>query len=71
MSIGNRKIGYFVYLELNDAAFLEEERGETSMSKHLREIVKKYVESQKSLQNSKDNGAVKLTNVIGSTAESC
>lgn len=70
MSIGNRKIGYFVYLELNDAAFLEEERGETSMSKHLRTIVKNYVESQKSLQNSCDKQPVKLANVTGSTAES-
>lgn len=70
MSIGNRKIGYFVYLELNDAAFLEEERGETSMSKHIRDIVKKHVESQKNLQNSSDKQQVKLNNVIGSTAES-
>lgn len=70
MSIGNRKIGYFVYLELNDAAFLEEEREETSMSKHIRDIVKKHVESQKSLQNSSDKQPVKLANAIGSTAES-
>lgn len=48
MSIGNRKVGITIYLEIKDAAFLDEERGETKLAEHLRNILSDYVKSKKS-----------------------
>lgn len=48
MSIGNRKVGITIYLEIKDAAFLDEERGETKLAEHIRNLLADHIKSVKS-----------------------
>ncbi|KKG05875.1 hypothetical protein DU40_13595 [Methanosarcina mazei] len=71
MPIENRKVAISIYIDINDAVYLDQERGETSMSAHLRKIVESYVENQKDLQNSNCDDPAKLVSFVESTTVSC